>query len=72
MGNRRGSAGQMMNCSGLRYPVDRIAFAQRQIQISFFIEHHRPRSVERGAFDGCPVWRRLCDAGAGVGLDHAG
>jgi hypothetical protein len=66
-------AGQMMNRSGFRGDaVDRIAFAQREIEIAVAIEGHCPGPVQRRGFDRRAVRGRLTLAGTAIGLVHAG
>ena len=51
---------------------DRVAFAQRQIQIAIGGDRHRPRAAQRGAADRRLVGRVGGLASARVGLDDAG
>src|ERR1700733_14748984 len=64
-------AGQMMNCSGLRDPVDRVAFAQREIEIAFAVEGHSSGPIQRRVFDCRAIGRRLALTGAAICLDHS-
>jgi hypothetical protein len=63
----------MVERRGLRRDsIQRVAFPQRQIDRSVSIDRHRPRTVERRAFQGRAIRRWQAFAGSADGLDRAG